>query len=63
MHERCNPTHNNVQQEQMKSFLAADGRTLKIEAPIAKPAAVEQKQPQDIPIAIDRNGTKAVKNK
>ena len=44
----------NVQQEQMKSFLAADGRTLKIEAPIVKPTAVEGKQPQEVPIAIER---------
>ena len=50
----------NVQQEQMKSVLAADGRTLKIEAPITKPAAVDQKQAVDIPIAINR--PPAVKN-
>ena len=48
------PEH--VQQDQMKSFLAADGRTLKIEAPIVRPAAVEEdkQKAQDIPIAIDR---------
>lgn len=45
------PDH--VQQDQMKSFLAADGRTLKIQAPILKPPA-EQKQPHDVPIAIHR---------
>ena len=45
------PEH--VQTEQMKSFLAADGRTLKIEAPINRPA-IEQKKPQEVPIAIDR---------
>lgn len=50
------PEH--VQQDQMKSFLAADGRTLKIQAPITRPApAVEQKQ--DIPIAIDRKSAVA----
>lgn len=45
-----------VQEDQMKSMLAADGRTLKIEAPIVKPeqAAVEIKPPQDTPIPIDR---------
>lgn len=43
-----------VQQEQLKSCLAADGRTLKIEAPMTKPAAVESKPQQEIPLSIDR---------
>lgn len=41
-----------VQADQMKSLLAADGRTLKIEAPIAKQN--EEKPAQETPIPIDR---------
>ena len=46
------PEH--VQQEQMKSVLAADGRTLKIEAPILKPQQKPVEAPKEVPIAIDR---------
>lgn len=41
-----------VQADQMKSLLAADGRTLKIEAPIVKQN--EEKPTQETPIPIDR---------
>lgn len=43
----------NVQVEQFKSRLAKDGRTLRIEAPLVKPAIEEKKEePKEVEIAI-----------
>ena len=38
--------------EQIKSSLASDGRTLRIEAPVKKPAIKEPEKPKEIPIQV-----------
>lgn len=45
----------NVEMDKMKSVLAADGRTLRVEAPLKQPAIEEKKEePKEVPIAINR---------
>lgn len=49
-----------AQLDRMKSTLAADGRTLRIETPVAKPEPVQQ-QAKAIPIEIHRSAPEPIK--